>query len=287
MPGWRRSPAGDVTHGGPSDLMPPGHAVAIIEPQRAAIRPRRPSAPPESSRRRPGRPRGSAPRLHHVGGRALAARGRPARATARSLRDHRPAVRRLRGTRPAPVGPFAGSAEAIDDVVAKVADGWRVAVVAGAQGRLRPPRWKSWVNATSSPAPDLEPGRVAWPWARSTPASNGRRRRSPSLRPRPPAAPSPAAPPEQQTAVALPPPGRPAQPHRRGLHRPFIARGREVRRTDPPRRARRRRRVPRRRVRPQQARSSARPVVHPDRPTGRGQPLRRRRRAKGPTSWEE
>ena len=143
------------------DLMPPGHAVAIIEPQRVAIR-------AEETQRTAGEFAAAAWSAAGLGAETPITSAVGSLAAWDDLHERLPdpyvitALRSGDSEEPdlAPVGPFAGSAEAIDDVVAKVADGWRVAVVAGAQGasdRLAEVLGERDVVT----GPDLEPGRVA------------------------------------------------------------------------------------------------------------------------------
>ena len=167
---------------------------------------------------------------------------------------------------------------------------------ATAGGRSSSPRATAWPSASSrcSPSTTCPAG---WTTARSS-ARAGRRARhhrlgraagsSPPRRgwpssPRPTSPAAPAGPVHQghaPDAVAAAQRGRPAAAAPRRLRRARAARRRPVRRDDAAHRRRRHPRVPRHRVRPEQARPAGRPALRADRPARPGHPLRRRRGAR-------
>ena len=119
------------------DLLPPGSTAVVVEPDRVAVR-------SEETLRTAGEFAAAAWSAASVGAETPITAGIGALATWPDIDDRLPdriALTSLRVDEStagdpglSPVGPFAGSVPAVADVVAKVRDGWRVAIVAGGSG---------------------------------------------------------------------------------------------------------------------------------------------------------
>ncbi len=144
-------------------LLPAGSRAVVIEPERVAVR-------SEETLRTAGEFAAAAWSAASIGAETPITAGIGALATWDDIVELIPdqiVLTSLRGDGQvddravAPVGPFAGSAAAVADVVAKARDGWRVAVVAGGAGPAdRLTEVLSDEGITASRDADLAPGAV-------------------------------------------------------------------------------------------------------------------------------